>query len=190
LPFLWLLPLYVVFPFNNPWEMDVYIETWSNQVSHIEQENWLHRANTEWSHRAIKKGRLPDHRLYHLGSNSSHVSSTPTTFDHWNGKPPVMNRCHCPGVATSGACIELLLHPSQICIFWLLATKARIKPNFLPCHANEHVFSGGVVDISPLWCFIQECLWKCMNLTCLVLVINDNPYGLIFALSHMCRSCP
>jgi hypothetical protein len=25
---------------------------------------------------------------------------------------------------------------------------------------------------------------------CVVLVINDNPYGLIFALSYICRTCP
>ena len=25
---------------------------------------------------------------------------------------------------------------------------------------------------------------------CVVLVINDNPYGLMFALSYICRSCP
>jgi hypothetical protein len=25
---------------------------------------------------------------------------------------------------------------------------------------------------------------------CVVLVINDNPYGLMFALSHICRTCP
>jgi hypothetical protein len=24
---------------------------------------------------------------------------------------------------------------------------------------------------------------------CVVLVINDNPYGLMFALSHICRTC-
>jgi hypothetical protein len=25
---------------------------------------------------------------------------------------------------------------------------------------------------------------------CVVLVINDNPYGLMFALSYICRTCP
>jgi hypothetical protein len=25
---------------------------------------------------------------------------------------------------------------------------------------------------------------------CVVLVINDNPYGLMVALSYMCRTCP
>jgi hypothetical protein len=26
--------------------------------------------------------------------------------------------------------------------------------------------------------------------TCMVLVINDNPYGLMFVLSYICRTCP
>jgi hypothetical protein len=25
---------------------------------------------------------------------------------------------------------------------------------------------------------------------CVILVINDNPYGLMFALSYICRTCP
>ena len=29
-----------------------------------------------------------------------------------------------------------------------------------------------------------------MEPPCVVLVINDNPYGLMVALSYMCRSCP
>jgi hypothetical protein len=31
---------------------------------------------------------------------------------------------------------------------------------------------------------------KCIETPCVVLVINGNPYGLMVAMSYMCRSCP
>jgi hypothetical protein len=66
-----------------------------------------------------------------------------------NSRTSTENGCRQPESATSGVRIEVLLRMSPICIFWLLRTNGRIKPNVLPCHANQPVFNDGLIDGSP-----------------------------------------
>jgi hypothetical protein len=41
---------------------------------------------------------------------------------------------------------------------------------------------GGIITLLPAE--------RSYRAPCVVLVINDNPYGLMVALSYMCRTCP
>jgi hypothetical protein len=38
--------------------------------------------------------------------------------------------------------------------------------------------------------FARATIERSYRAPCVVLVINDNPYGLMVALSYMCRTCP
>jgi hypothetical protein len=53
------------------------------------------------------------------------------------------------------------------------------------CVASHLSFPRLSREEIPLVEFVKEHVPPCV-----VLVINDNPYGLMFALSYICRTCP
>jgi hypothetical protein len=55
---------------------------------------------------------------------------------------------------------------------------------------HDHRFMEWSVDKQNTDKNITFTRWKSMEPPCVVLVINDNLYGLMFALSYICRTCP
>jgi hypothetical protein len=60
------------------------------------------------------------------------------------------------------------------------------------CQLNkpEHYKYPGLLQPLPVPDFAWTHIERSYRAPCVVLVINDNPYGLMVALSYMCRTCP